>query len=162
MIRLATIDDLNKIMDIYNYARLFMAETGNPNQWINNYPSRELIISDIEKQELFICYDNEKIYGVFVFFMHIDETYNYIEGNWLNNEEYGVIHRIASAGCKKGVFSEAYEFIKNYVSNIRIDTHVDNIVMQNVLKKHGSVKCGTIYLKNGSPRLAYHFVNVEE
>jgi predicted GNAT family N-acyltransferase len=34
--------------------------------------------------------------------------------------------------------------------------------MQNVLGKHGFIKCGTIYLKNGSPRLAFHFVKKED
>ena len=94
--------------------------------------------------------------------MHIDDTYNYIEGAWLNNEEYGVIHRIASSGIKKGVFTEVYNFVTNKINNIRIDTHQDNIVMQNVLGKHGFIKCGTIYLKNGSPRLAFHFVKKED
>ena len=39
MIRLATLEDLSIIKDIYAHARSFMALTGNPNQWINNYPS---------------------------------------------------------------------------------------------------------------------------
>jgi hypothetical protein len=43
MIRLANYDDLNKILDIYSYARKFMALTGNPNQWINNYPSIDIL-----------------------------------------------------------------------------------------------------------------------
>ena len=157
MIRLASYDDLNQILDIYAFARSFMASTGNPNQWANNYPSIDILSNDIDKKQLYVCYDEDGIYGVFVFFVGIDETYNYIEGKWLNDELYGVIHRIASSGIKKGMFNEVFEYVCKFSLNIRIDTHHDNIVMQNVLNKHGFIKCGVIYLKNGNPRLAYHF-----
>ena len=39
--------------------------------------------------------------------------------------------------------------------NVRIDTHEDNYVMQNMLKKLGYTYCGIIHLENGDPRLAY-------
>ncbi len=157
MIRLAKKEDLNIILDIYAYARSFMASTGNPNQWVNNYPSYDILVDDISKKQLYVCYDNDDIYGVFVFFKGIDETYNYIEGAWLNNYDYGVIHRIASSGGKKGIFNEVFNYVTSFIDNIRIDTHNDNLVMQGVLRKYGFVKCGTIYLKNGSARLAYHY-----
>ena len=74
MIRLANYDDLYKILDIYSYARKFMALTGNPNQWINNYPSIDILSDDLDKKQLYVCYDESGIYGVFVFFLGIDET----------------------------------------------------------------------------------------
>ncbi len=157
MIRKAIENDLEQILEIYAYARKFMIQTGNPNQWINNYPSKDVLVEDLNKEHLYVCFDENKIYGVFVFFIGIDETYNYIEGTWLNNEEYGVIHRIAGSGAKKGMFSEVFNYVTNQICNIRIDTHHDNIVMQKVLNKHGFNKCGIIYLKNGSPRIAYHY-----
>ena len=157
MIRLATKEDLNIILDIFAHARKFMSSTGNPNQWGNNYPSNDILLDDINKKHLHVCYDETGIYGVFVFFIGIDETYNYIEGAWLNNESYGVIHRIASSGIKKGMFLEVFDYVSKLSNNIRIDTHHDNIVMQNILNKYGFIKCGVIYLKNGNPRLAYHY-----
>lgn len=158
MIRLAKLEDLSIIKDIYAHARSFMASTGNPNQWGRSYPSEEFLIDDISKNELYVCYDEKEIYAVFVFFIHVDETYNYIKGAWLNNDDYGVIHRIASMGTKKSIFSEVLSYVTSFVDNIRIDTHRDNLVMQGVLNKHGFIECGTIYLKNGSERLAYQFV----
>ena len=157
MIRLSNYEYLNQIKNIYAHAREFMRINGNPNQWINNYPSDDIIISDINNKWLYVCYD-EDIYAVFVFFMGIDETYNYIEGAWLNNEDYGVIHRIASMGTKKGIFREVFSYVTSFIDNIKIDTHSDNLVMQGVLNKHGFKKCGTIYLKNGSKRLAYQYI----
>ena len=75
-----------------------------------------------------------------------------------------VIHRIAVAqkfkgqGLGKKTFLEIEKIVKNDgYDTIRIDTHHDNLVMQQVLNKHGFMKCGVIYLKNGNPRLAYHY-----
>ena len=41
MIRLAVPEDFTSIMSIYAYARSFMQETGNPNQWGNHFPDRK-------------------------------------------------------------------------------------------------------------------------
>ena len=42
-IRKTTLNDLEPVMAMYDYARKFMQEHGNPNQWINGYPSEEYI-----------------------------------------------------------------------------------------------------------------------
>lgn len=39
--------------------------------------------------------------------------------------------------------------------NIRVDTHKDNLVMQHILKKRGFRRCGIIYVKDGTERIAY-------
>ena len=43
MIRKAQTGDLSRMMEIYQIARQFMDETGNPTQWGKNYPPEELI-----------------------------------------------------------------------------------------------------------------------
>ena len=98
-----------------------------------------------------------KIIGVFVYFKGNDPTYDKIDGKWLDDEEYGVIHRIAS--CGKGVFSECVDWCLNQHHNIRIDTHKDNKIMQHLLSKHGFSYCGIIWLEDGSERLAYQLNN---
>ena len=55
----------------------------------------------------------------------------------------------------KGVFRECLAYCMSRISNIRIDTHKDNIPMQKMLEKNGFLQCGTIRLSDGSPRLAY-------
>ena len=76
-------------------------------------------------------------------------------GGWLNEKPYGVIHRIASSGKVGGVFSACLEWCSRYVDNIRIDTHRDNRVMQELLLRHGFRRCGIIYLANGDERIAF-------
>lgn len=53
-IRKATVNDKTRIMEIYAYARQFMAEHGNPNQWKNNNPSEETIDNDIANRQMYV------------------------------------------------------------------------------------------------------------
>lgn len=160
MIRNAKREDMPQILAVYERARAFMRQTGNPTQWSGGYPQESLLLEDIEKGQLYL-YETEKgIEGVFVFFLGGDKTYDYIEGAWQSDTPYGTIHRIASAGLSRGVFLECLNFCKTKIKHIRIDTHEDNRVMQNTLKKHGFVECGIIYLESGDPRLAFEYLSV--
>ena len=93
MIRLAKTEDLNNITDVYSYARKFMAENGNPTQWGTNYPSEQLIENDINNKKMYVIEEENQIHAVFMFDICEDETYEVIKnGQWLSDEEYGVIH----------------------------------------------------------------------
>lgn len=158
-IRRTLISDLDKVMIIYENARKFMRENGNPDQWGHNYPDEEVIKSDIAEGKSYVCVDNNEIVAVFYFDIGIDPTYiNIYEGAWLNDDPYGVIHRIASALRKKGIASYCLDWCFRQCSNIRIDTHRKNLSMRNLLDKHGFTKCGIIYVKDGTERLAYQKV----
>ncbi len=157
-VRNATIKDLPEILNIYAYARQFMRDTGNPNQWKTTNPTQETLENDINNNDLYLLVDDEQIHGVFAYIEGVDPTYNYIEGKWLNDMPYSAVHRVASAGKSRGVLKLIMDFAFSYADNIRIDTHEDNKVMQHSLEKLGFVKCGIIYLTNGEPRIAYHLV----
>lgn len=155
-IKHCTINEIDKIMEIYDSARNFMRENGNKNQWINGYPQRELILKDIELNRFYGVYDNDNLLAVFMMLEGIDPTYIKIyNGSWLNDENYVVIHRIGTTLHGKGVAKACYDFALSKCNNLRIDTHSDNLVMQRSLTKNGFKYCGIIYLENGDPRLAY-------
>lgn len=158
-IKLSNLSDIDKINEIYIHARNFMKETNNPIQWGDVEPSKDKIIGKIKEGKHYSIFYNDELVGCFSFIIGKDPTYNYIEGSWLNNEEYGTIHSLASSGKIKGIFHVIKEFCLTKVNNIRIDTHEDNIVMQNILSKEGFKYCGVIYLLNGDPRLAYQFIH---
>lgn len=155
----ATLAELDEIMSIYKYAREFMAAHGNPNQWKNINPTREMIIDDINNQKLNLCLDSGRIACVFYYNEGEDPTYNVIDGEWLNSEPYGVVHRIASAPNTKGAATFSLTYAFNKCKNLKIDTHDDNIPMQNLLNKLGFKFCGIITLANGEPRRAYQKIN---
>lgn len=149
-------DRLDEMMEIYTYARKFMKEHGNPNQWGADYPLRSHIEEDIEKGQSYLCLENGKIACVFVYFTGEDPSYAHIEGGeWLNDREYGVVHRIASAEGTRGAATFCLNWCFKQCRNLRIDTHELNFPMQNLLKKLGFVRCGTIYVRDHSPRSAF-------
>ena len=149
-IRSTEIKDLPLVMEIYDYARAFMRATGNTTQWIDGYPSEALIRREIEESHSFACIDE-------------DPTYQQIyEGTWLNNEPYGVIHRLATNGKQKGVSETCLNWCFERWPNLRVDTHRDNKVMQHILTKYGFQRCGIIYVKNGTERIAYQMTRVPD
>lgn len=158
IVRASNIADIDKLMAIYAYARQFMKRTGNPNQWHDDYPSKELICNEIASNHSFVVEDDEgDIVGTFCFIIGEDPTYaNIFEGNWPNDKPYGVIHRIGSNGKQKGVAKVCFDWCFTQVNDVRIDTHRDNKVMRYVITKAGFKYCGIIYLASGAERLAYH------
>ncbi|MFM1538755.1 hypothetical protein [Helcococcus bovis] len=157
MIRLAKIDDFNSILDVYKIARTLMKETGNPNQWGDNRPTEEAVLEDIKASKMYVIEENTEILGLFSL-QDFDYDYVNIDGKWLNDEKYIVIHKVASSGNKKGIFSEIINYVSSKTKNIRIDTHEDNKVMQKLLVDNGFTYCGVVFIERKLKRRAYHLV----
>ena len=160
-VRKSTLQDLPRIMEIYARARIFMAEHGNPDQWGPTcWPPEALIRKDIADGSSYVCVNETgRILGTF-FFIHgadVEPTYREItDGAWLDGSPYGVVHRIASDGSEKGVGGFCLDWAYEQCGHLRIDTHGDNTVMQNLLRKLGFIHCGTIYVEeDDAPRLAF-------
>ena len=160
-VRKAIREDLPRIEEIYAYARKFMADNGNPNQWGTTTPPTYQLEDDIEKGDLYVLIQDNTIHGVFYFYIGPDPTYGEIEdGCWRSDTTYGTIHRIAGDGSG-GVLAAAVAFGKQLINHIRIDTHHDNKIMQKAVLKYGFRRSGIIYLEDGDPRIAYDLL-VEE
>ena len=158
------------IMQVMDAAKIIMRQSGNMYQWGEGYPSEAVIMSDIEKDGGFVIEEDDgedqssgNVVGYFAFLPSPEPTYQKIyDGNWLDDEKpYHVIHRIASLPDAHGIFSSIMNFCFARESNIRIDTHRDNAIMQHNIEKHGFTYCGIIYLANGDERLAYQKFNNE-
>lgn len=157
-IHLAVLQDLPKIMKVYEYARCFMSENGNPTQWGTDKPKLEQLQTDISKQQLYVISLSGRICGVFALVSGEDPTYRRIDGAWRKDGPYCTIHRLAGNGTASGIFAACLSFCKEKCGYLRIDTHENNHVMRHLLKKHGFHFCGSIWLQDGSPRLAYDLV----
>lgn len=159
-IRKAEFTDLPQILKIYEDAREFMRQTGNPNQWWDYHPAESILREDIPKGQLYVWEEDGKLLASFAYIPGIDPTYLQIDGpGWLNEEPYGVIHRIAVAQRGQGLIARIFDWALDRCPNLRIDTHVDNQPMRRALEKYGFQYCGIIHIFNGDERIAFHKAN---
>lgn len=155
-IRQATAADLPQIMDIFEQARRFMRQTGNPTQWGPDYPGLALMEEQIRQGVCYVCTRQGRVEGTFCLIFGADPTYAHIsDGAWPDEAPYATIHRLASAGRVHGVAGTCIDWCGAHAGTLRADTHADNRVMQHLLEKAGFVRCGVIRVADGSPRLAY-------
>ena len=168
--RLASENDIDAILSIYDDARKFMIRTGNKNQWINGYPSIKNVIEDLKQKNLYVIEANringtKKIAGVVTLTMDEEKNYKKIyAGTWLSNSKYGTIHRLAVSedyrkiGIAKQLLDNVCAILREHeIHFLRADTHRDNIPMQKFLEKNGFIHCGIIYLDGTEERLAYEY-----
>jgi RimJ/RimL family protein N-acetyltransferase len=160
--RKAVETDINNIMNIIKQAQVYFKEQGI-NQWQDNYPNIETIRNDImDKNGYVLLKDNNIVVTVAVSFDK-EKTYDSIyDGEWISNNEYAVIHRMAVDNNYKGLGLSS-QIIKNTeqlclnkgVHSIKVDTHEENLSMQKLLKKNKFQYCGIIYLEDKSKRIAF-------
>lgn len=165
--KLASHEDLDRIMEIVGDAQRFLKESG-VDQWQNGYPTREAFEADIEKGSCHVFMLEGKIAGVISVFFENEESYKRVfDGSWRTGEvPYTVFHR-AAVGNEyrgKGIAREMLSYVdimarERGFSSVRGDTHRDNKAMRALLERSGFVHCGTIYLDSGkeaqSERVCY-------
>lgn len=157
-IRIAEKADIGEIMPLFDRAREIMRAAGNTKQWVNGYPSKDIILQDIAAGNLWLCTDERGyILGCFALVPGEEPTYKRIyEGSWLDDSTpYATIHRLAANAPGLGLSAFCIGWCATHHPNLRADTHRDNKIMQHVLTKNGFRYCGIIYLADGSERLAY-------
>ena len=159
-IRKSTLADLPVILNLRDQAREIMRNYGNVYQWPDGYPRDDMFKKDIELGGSYVMHDERgEVVGTFALIPSPEVTYNVIyDGQWLDDEPYHVIHRIASTPGSHGVLDALLDYCESKVGNIRIDTHEANVIMRKGLEKHGYQYCGIIYLLDGNARLAFQKV----
>ena len=142
--------DIPDMMGIIKDAVEFMRISG-VNQWQDGYPNEDSIRGDIAAGVSYVMDDGGKIAAMEALIFEDEPSYGEIEGKWLNDEPYAVIHRSAVSGDRRGqgiaklMFSKSEELCRKMgIKNIRIDTHRDNKAMQALLRSCGFEACGTI------------------
>lgn len=163
MIRIAETKDIEQIMEVAEAARAFLKACGST-QWQNGYPEPNDFLSDIEKKYLFVYEEAGKILGIVALVREKDENYDAIfSGDWLNDEPYYSVHRLAVLVRGKGIARKLLEHvekvaIENGIRNLKADTAEKNLIMQHLFSSLGYHKCGVIYLKRtpvDNERIAY-------
>lgn len=152
-IRQADIKDLEVILVIYEKARRFMAANGNP-QWGDDYPFPDMVEQDLKDGKMFFCMEKDQVAAVFCYAIEEEADYAQIDGAWLNDLPYGVVHRLASTGNVKGAAGFCLDWAFKQSGNLRVDTYEKNEPMRHILKQCGFTHCGTIH-RIGMEWLAY-------
>lgn len=154
--------DIPQIMSIIKQAQAYFKEQGI-DQWQNGYPNEEVINDDIKNEKSYVMIKDNEIVATTVISFDKELSYkNIIDGEWITNGDYCVIHRVAVDNTYKGL-GLSHKIIKyteeicleKGVHSIKVDTHEENIPMQSLLKKNGFEYCGIIYLEDGGKRVSF-------
>ena len=155
MLLKATPKNIDEIMTIISDAKGYLRQQ-NLLQWNldDGYPRKEDLLKDIDNQNCYLYIENDTVIGCMCIIFTPDENYYEIDGNWITNDKYASIHRIAikndfhHQGIGRKMLLLAEKIIKEQkVYSIKIDTHANNIPMTKTILSSGYTYCGIIKLK---------------
>ena len=171
----ATYADLDRICEIIRQAQAQMRALGS-RQWQDGYPAPANIEEDIARGYGYVLRKSEGeskgrseggdpdagrviAYGAVIF--DGEPAYEALDGKWLTDRQYVVLHRMAVADGEKGR-GVAREFMcrtealarERGIGSFRVDTNFDNRYMLRLLDGLGFVYCGRIVYASGE-RLAF-------
>ena len=155
-IRKADQKDLPAVLEIINQAKRYFASQKIP-QWQTGYPEEIDIQEDLDRDGGYVAVENHEVVGYCFIKVMTDHNYDVIEGKWLNDQPYAVMHRTCiHDSCKgRGIAGMFIETACGLCDNVRADTHEKNASMRKMLENHGFIACGTVYMEDGTPRIGY-------
>lgn len=148
---------MEAVMAMYDNSRALMRADGNRTQWVG-YPTREGLAADMAAGVSYVIEDEGRVVGTFALVDGEEPTYGVITGGrWIDDSPYATIHRVARTREAHGVAEEVFRYAKGRFQHLRIDTHASNRAMRHIIEKEGFVYCGTVYMNDGSERMAYEW-----
>ncbi len=164
LFRPATLDDIPAMLVVVADAQRSLKEQG-VDQWQDGYPNETVLAKDIAAGGAYVLLRDELLIATMALLPGPDPTYQVIDGCWLTQGPYQVIHRLAvhsrfkGAGVAARMLQEAeIRCQRAGIPALRVDTHHDNRPMRRFLEKSGFTACGDIRLEDGSPRIAFEKV----
>lgn len=164
--RQATPDDAPAIWAILQQD-IARRKADGSNQWQDGYPNLDVVKKDIECGIGYVLLDGDIITGYCAVLENDEPAYNDIQGRWLTNGDFLVVHRVAvsDAHAGKGLGKTMMECIeklalKKNIFSIKADTNFDNIAMLRTFEKLGYIYCGKVYFR-GSARMAFEKVIIK-
>jgi len=159
-LRKAEIEDRDNIWKIIQQSIERRKQDGST-QWQNGYPNLGTVESDIAKGFGYVMTIDDEIAVYAALILNDEPAYSKIEGAWLSNGEFVVVHRVAvdekfaGQGMVKKLFDHIEEFTKSHgIQSVKVDTNYDNIAMLKILESKGYSYCGEVLLADGM-RKAY-------
>ncbi|KRL67067.1 GNAT family N-acetyltransferase [Companilactobacillus versmoldensis] len=167
-LRQARSEDLPKVFDIISGAKKTLRDRG-VDQWQSGYPDEAILKQDLADGINYVMLLDGDVVGTAALQQGTEQSYEELSnGTWDkdSNKEYSVIHRIAvepghqgqhlSAALIRQLLTISYQL--GY-SDVRIDTHPDNLVMQHVITTNGFIEKGEISMEEDEgARKAYQLL----
>lgn len=154
-LRKAQIDEKEKIWNILQQAIERRRQDGS-SQWQQGYPNADTVESDISKGFGYVLTVNDEIAVYVALILNDEPAYSTIEGAWLSNGEFVVVHRVAvdakfaGKGMVKILFDHIEEFTCSHgIQSVKVDTNFDNTAMLRILESKGYSYCGEVFLAGG-------------
>ncbi|HCA10070.1 MULTISPECIES: GNAT family N-acetyltransferase [unclassified Chryseobacterium] len=154
-LRKAEIEDRNAIWAIIQQSIERRKQDGST-QWQNGYPNMGTVESDIAKGFGYVMTIDGEIAVYAALILNDEPAYSTIEGAWLSDGEFVVVHRVAvdgkfaGQGMVKKLFDHIEDFTKSHeIQSIKVDTNYDNIAMLKILESKGYSYCGEVVLADG-------------
>lgn len=130
-------------------------------QWQNGYPNEQTVRDDIARGHGHVLTVDGVVVAYAAVIFGVEPAYEVIDGQWLPDGPYAVVHRVARAQAAggKGIAGKLFQCVevlcrRRGVHSIRLDTNFDNGPMRHVADKLGYVYCGEIQFQ-GAARRAY-------
>jgi predicted GNAT superfamily acetyltransferase len=125
-------------------------------QWQDGYPNLGTVESDIEKGFGYVMTVDGEIAVYTALILNDEPAYSTINGAWLSNGEFVVVHRVAvdekfaGRGMVKKLFDLIEDFTKSQgIQSVKVDTNFDNMAMLKILDSKGYSYCGEVFLAGG-------------
>lgn len=153
--RQAELADIDRIWMILRKA-IERRKAEGSSQWQDGYPNPEVIKKDIEKGAGYVLVADDEVVAYCAVMINDEPAYADIEGQWLTNEDFVVIHRVAVAArfLGKGIALRLFRFIEEFavahqIFSVKVDTNFDNGAMLHIFERLEYVYCGTVNLRGG-------------
>jgi GNAT superfamily N-acetyltransferase len=154
-LRKAEIEDRDIIWNILQQAIERRRQDGST-QWQQGYPNLDTVESDIAKGFGYVLTVDGEIAVYTALILNDEPAYSTIEGAWLSNGEFVVVHRVAidekfsGQGLAKKLFDHIEDFTREQgIQSVKVDTNYDNIAMLKILESKGYSYCGEVFLAGG-------------
>lgn len=152
--------DLPQIMELINQAKKFLKQQG-VDQWQDGYPEVRNLEKDLQDGIGYVCKEGNRILAYAALDFRGEPAYETLKGQWLNQDPYVVIHRMAvdsrarGKGLAQQLFRQAEAMaLARGVQNVRADTDEANAIMRHIIQKAGYTFCGHIFFAN-SDKIAF-------
>ncbi|NHM07839.1 GNAT family N-acetyltransferase [Flavobacterium sp. CYK-4] len=155
--------ELSEIPQIWTILQQAIArrKADGSQQWQNGYPNPDAVRNDMAKGVGFVLADGQKVIGYSAVLINDEPAYANIDGQWLSNGDFVVVHRVAISedylgqGLVQQMFLEIEKYaIGQNIYSIKVDTNFDNLPMLRIVEKLGYTYCGEVIL-SGAPRKAF-------